>query len=281
MNKYVWVLFFTLLLNGCSIKSSYRFVDWFIVWKVDGYVQWNRVQKKEFDQRIDNLLGWHDSNQLPVYNAFLQQIKSDVEQPLSEEQLIEKIDDIYAYWRQLMKKAAPDITYMLTSLSDSQVEELLLNIDKDIAEDEERFLERTDDEGHKRRTGRLEKLLAQYIGRLTEEQRALINQWSVEKTHTTTSRLAYRKEWRKHLSVALNARFVDDFSHQVDQLFVYPDQWWSDQLRQELADTKSEMAYLFVALQKTLTLKQHNRLSRELDGWMNMFDKYSLVDHGL
>jgi hypothetical protein len=258
------------------MKGSYRFLEWVIVWKVDDYVDWNKEQKPEFDQRLIRLLKWHDSQQLPLYSELLQQFKGDVSAPLSEQQLVNYIDQAYDFWQQIMVKASPDLSFMLKQLSDNQVDQFLSAIDKDIAKDEERFLSRTEEESQKRRVRKFEKLLVRFVGGLTQEQKLLIDQWSVVKTSTTQSRLAYRKQWRIYLDEALKKRGEDGFDDLVDALFVYPDQWWSDKLRQDLDANKSEIANLLMNLQVSLTQKQRDHLSRELDEWSSTFDNFSL-----
>ncbi len=65
--KTFTVLTLALLLTGCGERLSYKYADWIINWIVSDYVDWDKTQKKQYDQAIDKMLIWHKETQLLRY----------------------------------------------------------------------------------------------------------------------------------------------------------------------------------------------------------------------
>ena len=76
---FVLILVLVLGLVGCSsTKMAYRYADWGIVWWVEDYVTLTADQKQQLNSDIDQLRQWHCSAELPRYQAWLDELESDV-----------------------------------------------------------------------------------------------------------------------------------------------------------------------------------------------------------
>lgn len=74
------ILLATLLaatLAGCSkVSVSYRFADWFIVYKLDKAFDLNKNQKRVIDSQLENYLKWNKQHMVPKYRDQLNQINA-------------------------------------------------------------------------------------------------------------------------------------------------------------------------------------------------------------
>ena len=76
---FVLILVLAFALVGCSsTKLAYRYADWGIVWWVEDYVTLTADQKQQLNSDIEQLRQWHCSAELPRYQAWLDELESDV-----------------------------------------------------------------------------------------------------------------------------------------------------------------------------------------------------------
>ncbi|HBX36808.1 MAG TPA: DUF3549 domain-containing protein, partial [Pseudohongiella sp.] len=76
---FVLILVLAFGLVGCSsTKVAYRYADWGIVWWVEDYVSLTADQKQQLNNDIAQLRQWHCSAELPRYQAWLDELESDV-----------------------------------------------------------------------------------------------------------------------------------------------------------------------------------------------------------
>lgn len=271
--KIFIVLLTSFLLVSCTTKMTYRFLDWVVAWSVDDYVNWDRQQQREFDQRLDQQLDWHQSTQLPRYSALLSKFRQDLEQPLNEDLMLKKLDQVAVLWSDMLQHLAPDITFMMSSLSDSQVEELIENLQKNIVKTEEKYTNYNTEDLDKERVKRVEKFAKRFIGRLSEEQQQLIENWSAQLIDSRQQWLQSRRLWAERFEAALQQRKDHDFDNRIDELFVRPKEAWDSDYQQTM-DAKTRMGVeLVIALQASLSDKQREYLYGELNEWITVFDQ--------
>ncbi|MDY6841774.1 MAG: DUF6279 family lipoprotein [Pseudomonadota bacterium] len=79
LKPLVLILALALGLVGCSsTKLAYRYADWGIVWWVEDYVSLTSEQKQQLNSDIEQLRQWHCSTELPHYQAWLDELESDI-----------------------------------------------------------------------------------------------------------------------------------------------------------------------------------------------------------
>jgi len=88
------------LLSGCSmVKMGYDQGPRLVWWWLDGYVDFNREQKPHAKQAIQQWFDWHRSAQLPEYTNWLSTVRSQINDPLTPNQVCrwsDKLQDIIA-----------------------------------------------------------------------------------------------------------------------------------------------------------------------------------------
>ncbi len=261
------------ILSSCTAKVSYRFLDWVVAWSVDDYVDWDRAQQIEFDQRIGALLNWHQSTQLPEYSQFLRQIQLDFQQPLSDALLRQRLDEIMALWMNLQLKLEPDVVALMSTLSDRQVEDMGKQLTKVTGKMEKKYLLGDKDKVAKERVKSVEKFLRGLLGRLNDEQQLVIQNWNDNLADSSGAWIQSRKRWAEQFMLALDARAEPDFPERIKRLFVNPQELWDEEyIRLTEANTTNGIN-LVLALQPTLTEKQWGKLNKEIDQWVEVFDE--------
>ena len=260
-------------LVSCSTKMSYRFADWLVAWSVDDYIEWDRTQQREFDQRLEQVLLWHQRTQLPRYSVLLGKLQQDFTTPLSRELLSQRLDELTPLGTDILTYIEPDIILLLSTLSDEQTEQLLQNLDKKNERYAQQYNNGSTDKWNKKRIKNVEKLTKRFIGRLTREQKATIANWGEQVNDSRSEWLQNRKNWRNQFDAALKNRQEPQFNQHIRQLFVNSQTLWSEQYRQKIAANTDHAINLIIALQATMTDKQHRHLNKELTEWQRVFSE--------
>ncbi|MGK0499113.1 MAG: hypothetical protein ACJAYG_000745 [Oceanicoccus sp.] len=266
------LLLLLVFVSACTGKTSYRFLDWLVAWSVDDYVQWDNQQQHNFDRRLERLLTWHQSEQLPLYSAFLQQLVQDTAQPLNTELVSLRLDEMLALSNQVIVKVEPDAIALLSSLDDKQVLGLQENLAKATAKLEKKYLKASDKSRSKKRIKNVEKVVKRFIGRLSKPQKQFIAEWDEQLQDSTGLWIESRKNWAQKFISIVEQRQATEFPGRLQSLLLDPQTLWSDQYRQMTEANFSVAINLVIQLQKSMSEKQRVHFVDELDQWSTTFD---------
>lgn len=269
----VLLLLGVLLLASCSAKTGYRFLDWLVLWSVDDYIDFNPTQKADFEQRLQTILGWHQQTQLGRYSTYLTQLKQDVDQPITAELLQQRSRDASLLWTDTVLEIVPDISLTLAQLDDRQVTDMLASLDKKTQKLTKEYTQTSAEKLDKKRRKGVEKTLKRFIGKLTEEQKQLVQDWNLSVVDSRTNWLQNRRRWAEHFDAAMELRNTPAFEQQIEQLFAYPDAFWDEEYHQLINTNTSHAFELAIKMRDSLSDKQRIRLNAELDKWIVTFDK--------
>ncbi len=267
------VLVATFFLSSCTAKISYHFLDWVIAWSVDDYVDWDRNQQVEFDQRLEAILLWHQQTQLPDYSRLIRQTQTDLQQPLSEAILRQHLEEMTALWTDLQRRLEPDVIALMSTLSDRQVRGIEKELSKVTEKIEKKYLPINRKTISKDRIEGVEKFMRGLIGRLNEQQEQAIQNWNDNLANSTAAWIESRKRWANQFVAALDARDKPDFPDRINRLFVDPQKLWDEEYVRLTEANMTNGINLVLALQPTLTEKQWARLNKEMDQWAQVFDE--------
>jgi len=264
-----------LLITSCTSKVALRFLDWQIVWWVEDYVSWDVSQQVEFDARLKQQLDWHKKTQLPVYGQYLRQLKSDLDQPVSEPLLRKHMEAMRLMWGTTLNHVADDVVFMLSDLDDEQIEDIVNHLHETIEESEEDYFDSNPQKRLKGKIKRTQKMAKRFVGRLNKEQITLITEWSEGTADNQLAWLENRKKWTVSLHDALRSRQNVGFEEKIKQLFVNSEYLWDEADRQRSAENYTAGVELTISLFNTLTVKQHRHVRETLDDWIETFEEFS------
>jgi hypothetical protein len=243
---FVLILVLAFTLVGCSsTKLAYRYADWGIVWWVEDYVTLTSDQKQQLNTDIERLRQWHCSAELPRYQAWLDELESDVSNNPPDQATVEyHQQQLFSFFPSLLERATPVATNLLSSLSDEQVKELAENMTQSQQEMEEEFLADSPEATAEARADRTTERVERWLGELNSEQRDIVQQWSANRGAQTEIWLQGRRNWQLALLEVLERRNEPTFESELEYLFMNSDQVRGEAYETMMAESRVAMSSL-------------------------------------
>lgn len=259
-------------LVGCSAnRLLYNRADTFIRWAADDYVALDREQQAAFDQRLDDFLAWHRSEELPRYREFIVTSLDTLEDGVTLEEAVaisEEIDlaadRFQAQFIELLLATAAD-------LSDEQIQDFLTELERNQTEYADERLVRDEEAYYADSTKTMTDLVKRLIGRLNRDQRSEIAERSKNLTRLDGLWHDDRARWGSALRVILESKAPG----------------WQEEVRR-LGETRSEaripeyvagiehngdvILALLVDIINSRTERQDRRMRRFLEGLVDDID---------
>lgn len=268
MKKSVILLVCLLLLGACSTKFSYRFLDWAIGWEQEDYVTLDKEQQQAFDLLVEKLIFWHQSTELVRYADQLTLLETSIKSnTLTPELWVEHLDNAKRHWFRLFEYALPELQPIIMSLNDKQVKQILTKLREDEQELVKEFTGKTQAQLQKEANDNLNEQFTDWLGRLSDEQKALIHQYNLQRLSTLDMWLEYRHEWLRQFEVALGQRSDKPLlTERLTLLMTQPDELKSEQHKQLLRQNSEGFGELVLAIHGSLSTKQSTYFYKKLDG---------------
>ncbi|MBL3824913.1 MULTISPECIES: DUF6279 family lipoprotein [Marinobacter] len=243
---FVLILVLAFGLVGCSsTKVAYRYADWGIVWWVEDYVSLTADQKQQLNNDIAQLRQWHCSAELPRYQAWLDELESDVSNKPPDQATIEyHQQQLFSFFPSLLERAAPVATNLLSSLSDEQVQELADNMGQSQREMEEEFLADSPEATAEARAERTAERVERWLGELNSNQRDIVRQWSANRGAQTEIWLQGRRNWQLALLEILEGRDEPTFEAELEYLILNSEEVRGEAYKAMMAESRVAMASL-------------------------------------
>ncbi|KPJ95204.1 MAG: hypothetical protein AMJ55_04480 [Gammaproteobacteria bacterium SG8_15] len=144
--KLIASLLLCLLLGACSTKMAYNYLDWILEWYVGDLVSLSEDQEWQFRNALARQLDWHRKKQLPLYVKSLDDLRNAINNGLTVEALQRIYHDQENGLNELIKQITPTLSELLATLSDSQVEQLMENLEEQNQELEDEYVKKSRDE---------------------------------------------------------------------------------------------------------------------------------------
>ena len=259
-------------LVGCSAnRLLYNRADTFIRWAANDYVALDREQQAAFDQRLDDFLAWHRSEELPRYREFIVTSLDTLEDGVTlaeavaiSEEIDLAADRFQAQFIELLLVTAED-------LSDEQIQGFLTELDRNQTEYADERLVRDEEAYYADSTKTMTDLVKRLIGRLNRDQRSEIAERSKDLIRLDGLWHDDRARWGNALRVILEAKAPG----------------WQEEVRR-LGETRSEaripeyvagiehngdvILALLVDIINSRTERQDRRMRRFLEGLVDDID---------
>jgi predicted translin family RNA/ssDNA-binding protein len=187
---------------ACSLDLAYRHADWLIVWQVDHYLDLTSEQKAALGRSLKPFLSRHRAEALPVYEAFLGDVRTRVSGGLNREDL----DWIFARYQalraELLDPLVGDGAVLLTSVHEKQIAHLERALRKD-GRKAERVLKLGREERLAKRAAAAIELAEDWLGSLTTQQKQGLTDMSLALPDLQGAWQAYQREAQSGLLQAL------------------------------------------------------------------------------
>lgn len=201
------LLVFSLVLAGCSAnRFLYNRADTFVRWTIDDYVDLTSEQQKQFDADLDGLLDWHRRYELPLYREFILSSLDALEGGVTIDEAVLISEAIDEAANRLQVKLVGLLLESAEGLTDGQIQDFLDELDGQQEEYAEERLVRDDIKYADDAANSLRGLAKRLLGRLNDDQKALIHSRSTELMRIDRLWHEDRSVWGAKLRAILESR---------------------------------------------------------------------------
>ena len=264
---------------GCSTRFIYFHLDWLIPWYISDYISLDSEQKNMLEKRLLAQLEWHCRTQLPVYAEALRVLGNDVADPANPID-VERLRFHYArfmeLWQALLREIASDVTDLLLTASDEQIDELFANLASRNQEFREKYVDLPANELDKNRQAQMLKRLDYWISDPTALQIQAVAEWNATLMPIAEQWLQNRERTQAHARTVLEKR--DDsleFRKEMFDLIVYSERLRPEAYQQKIDFNTDVTLKLMVQLDRLLTDEQRQHFIKRIESLASDLDSIS------
>ena len=260
-----------LLLKACSVAEiSYNNGDWLAAHMADEYMDLDGKQEAALRARVVEALERNRSRDLPLYEAFLENVRGTVESGIAIEDARSTLQAATLLYERLARDLAKLVAPTLSSLSEEQINHLEQTLIERSQELEEKYLQDDYSVRLQARAQRTVDYLEGWTGSLSARQEEIVKDRSRVLPYTINAWLEYR--------TLQSARLVELLRQQAESetIRVFLVGWWVDQEGKPREAIRNDNAYLdgvlrmISRLDQTLTPRQRSRATERLQDWIDV-----------
>jgi len=265
------------MLLACSGTTFvYNRLDFLLPWYVNNYAHLNSQQETYFDKLLAPFLDWHRHQELPSYVEIVTGIENSLDRPQTPAGVAAVFAQMQAAWLRLEVPALDRLLDLGAQLSDEQVAKFMDALWKEQKEFEKKYLKRTDQEFYDDSYDNLEDNAKDYLGALTDEQRALLRVSSRRLLRSDVVWLQERADWFTELGELLKRQ--PQWQQKIKDAVARREQHPSAQYAEVFAHNMDVMYQLVAELLNSRNAKQDKHLRDKLDALRN--DLNTLIEQG-
>jgi len=267
------LLLILLTLSSCSrTQIAYHFSDWFLLKKVDDYFQINNSQENFLEEKFENLLAWHRTNELPEIILTLNEFQERYRDGLDPEDIEWLQEDERSYFKRFCIQAAPDFSRFLSTLDKRQIQHFKNQSDKmndflikQINMTDEKLVEDT-------QQWFLE-LLEDWFGPLDSNQKKTLQIWITVERGWIVSKLENRRKFQKAFADLLESQKTEkEIEAQLIRWIKQPETRWTPNFQVQWEKKKTQWMKILFKIDSMITPTQRNRALQKVQGYINDFN---------
>ncbi|WP_130565679.1 DUF6279 family lipoprotein [Corallincola spongiicola] len=274
--RWRWITrtFFVLLVIGtltaCSTKMVYNYLDWIVPWTIDDYITLDSEQEAFVDRSLAQVLSWHRQEQLPLYAADLESLRSALKSELTIDEVVGFTKKARAHWYQLIEVMFPPLVEFGQSLSDEQARQLVATVREELDEIKAEHDDQTLEERQQEWREGMEEGLEDWLGALTDGQILRIKEWSETRTSSFDLWIAYRYRWVDELEQTLAKRNQPaQFQQSAEHLLLQLDEIRGGEYLAAIEKNRRFYAQMIVDISTSMTKQQQTHLDDKLSELIN------------
>lgn len=249
-----------LLLSGCSgMRLAYNSADFLIERYADDYLGLDGSQMASWSPTLDVALAQHREQELPFLAAFFDSAQNDARKGFNNADVNCLLDQFEVIYRRHFTLAAEAAAPLLATLDKQQIDALERTFREEAREDADDNAPENAPKRERKRAERYEDNMQWWVGKLTDQQRAIVRDVTASMPETNTW-YAYRDAKRRELIALLrgqaSAQRIEDFLY--DWLVEYRDM--PATLERAQTDMRRGFTDLLVRLDATWNPGQRRKL---------------------
>ena len=270
--KAVFIVALVVMAASCSVKTTYKQLDYLIPSYVEGMVSLDSMLEEKVEQRTLVLINWHRNTQLHQYAKWVRVFQHDANDQLTEEKLLQHIATLDSFWQSLSLKVNEEMVRLLPLLNAEQRKELFSNITEKNAEFREEYVAVDNDERIVQYTDRMVDNYEKWLGNLTDEQESEVKQAAAKMQATAGLRLKGRQQWQRSIQRILDTN--DSATQKAASLAKYFTDFNSqDNVAMNMIEKKNRqlLARLTVQIVHSMTDDQNAHFVSRTNDYIRMF----------
>lgn len=266
------------LLSACATLTqlaysnaamAYNNLPPMLSWWVDDYVDMSHGQKDWVRERISRVMDWHRSHELPEYRRFLERVLAESSEPFTVQEIAGAWRDLRTHYRRTADQVIPEIADFLLQLDAAQASQL----ERKFADDNRKLvrdsLKGTPAERTTRRVKRFVGHMEGWLGSVSREQRAMIEDYYREIPDLIEERLADRKVRQGEILALVRAKPTREaMIAGLRTLFIESQQWRRPEYQQKMAEREQQFFGMIARLSASLSPEQREHLQGRIRGFV-------------
>ena len=266
------------VLAGCSAnRFIYNRADTFVRWVVDDYVDLNRDQQAAFDTDLQQLLDWHRRDELPQYRQLIVSSRYALGNGVTLQEAVAISESIEAAADRIQIRLVDLLLHSAERLSDRQIQDFLSEVDRQQADYATKRLTRDEQTYYQDSSDSLASLAKRLMGRLSKEQKGLIEVEVAQLTRLDHLWHRDRAVWGAKLRAILE-RKAPDWQSQVRFLGDTRSQARTPEYIEGIERNGDIILALLVDLINTRTERQDKHLRRFIGGLIKDIDALTVAN---
>jgi hypothetical protein len=251
-----------------NIAFAYSNAAPMLTWTVDDYVDLTDGQKDWVRERLDRLMSWHRSGELPKYHRLLAAFDASLDDGLTVEEVRAAQLEMRRHYHRIVDQALPSTAELLLQLDAEQIE----GLERKFADDNRRVAKESGASPEQRRARSARKTiehLEAWTGTLESSQRELVASSLRALPDIGEERMADRR-YRQAETLAL-IRAKPDRAAMVAglrRLLIDTEAWRRPDYVRKLQERDARNFEMLATLSKTLSPEQLASVHRRLRGFM-------------
>ena len=279
MKKFLIASAFLVVFAGCGPRLIYPHLDWLIPWYVNDYIALDDTQKNMLQKRLLKQLDWHCRTQLPAYAKTLRAIGrefANADQAVDYPKIQSYYIKLMELWKELMKQIGPDITDILITASNEQIDELFDNLEKQNRKFRKKYVDISTAKLVENRQKSMQKRLKYWISNPTAEQKEAIATWSKQMVPISKDWLQNREMLQDKARRLLARRNSSpEFRENLLELIVNPESLRTLAYQAKIEANIDITLKSIIQLNRLLTPAQRSYLLKRIESLASDFDKLS------
>ncbi|MGB5746214.1 MAG: DUF6279 family lipoprotein [Desulfobacterales bacterium] len=279
MKNRAAIILLVVVLAGCGPRLVYQHLDWLIPWYVSDYISLDSDQKNMLEARLSKLLDWHCRTQLPAYATMLRALGQDLaasSPPVDAAALQVYTTRLITLWKELLYQIGPDIAAILATATDTQIDELFNNLEKQNQKFKKEYVDLPPDELILNREKRMVKRTKYWISKLNPQQKQAVSDWNLQLTPIAEDWLQNREIIQAEARSLLVQRHDNPgFRDAIQELIINPESMRTPEYQRKIDFNTAVTIRYMVRLNKLLTEKQRSYLLDQIESLAADFDTLS------
>lgn len=170
-----------LMLGACSsVRMGYNNAETLLMFWTGRYVDFSPEQERMIRPRLQTLLAWHRSQELPAYEALAKRLQQRIDPagaaqpPFTPAEVVTLQASMQTRARALAERALPDLAELALTLTPAQIRQIEKKMADNLSEYEKKILDGSAAERMQRRVERTVERAEEWFGRYSNAQRRQI-----------------------------------------------------------------------------------------------------------